>query len=81
MYDNKTDPKVVTLVSECEICGATKEAVFRAANDECKHQWATLRRVNVMATEDAKIPSYSCYEQQCGKCGELRRVNLSKGKE
>lgn len=81
MYDNKDDPKATTIVSECDICGRTKETVFRAAPlSECRHQWVHIRRVNVMKDETSKIPLYAVYEQKCEKCGDMRRLDMSKEK-
>jgi hypothetical protein len=78
MYDNKDDPKVTTVVNSCDICGRISQTVTKAAG-VCFHHWVTLRRVNVMANETDKIPIFHAIEQQCNKCGDVRKVNLKKG--
>jgi hypothetical protein len=75
MYDDKDDPKVTTIISECEICGHAKRAVFKAEG-VCFHYWKTLRRVGVWKDKTDTLPFAFSYEQQCEKCGDLREVKL-----
>jgi hypothetical protein len=72
MYDNKDNPQVTTVVSQCEICGRTKRDVFEAAG-HCFHKWVTLRRVSIWG-KDPKYPTGFSHEQQCEKCGAIRTV-------
>jgi len=80
MYDNPQDPKVTTVVSSCDICGRTTEAVFMAKG-VCQHHWETFQRVSVMPKDTKsingdEIPLFYSFNQKCTKCGDLRKVDM-----
>lgn len=77
MYDNKDDPKITTLVSDCEICGITKRDVY-GAEGVCVHKWLIQQKINIMGKQSSPsgIPLYHAYILRCERCGELKREDM-----
>ena len=75
MFDDPSNPKVTTVVSECEICGRLKQTVFRAEG-VCQHQWVTDNKSAVWEKPTDKFPAYHRIEQHCSRCGEVRAVDM-----
>lgn len=81
MFDDPTNPKVTTVVSECELCGRVQHTVIKAAG-VCTHKWTTYTRIAVFDKPDAQRPGHYRAHQTCDRCGEERAVDLmpEKGK-
>lgn len=80
MFDDPNNPKVTTVVCQCEICGRVAKTAIKAEG-VCLHKWKTERRIPVFSSDDDKRPVYHRIEQNCVRCGEERAVDLRTEKE
>lgn len=78
MFDKPEDPKVTTIVLQCDLCGRISKQVVRAEGvaPPCAHKWATYQRNSVFENDNAKRPTHHRINQRCEKCGEERCVDL-----
>jgi hypothetical protein len=77
MFDDPANPKVTTVIAECEVCGRTERKVFKAEG-ACVHKWITDRRSAVYESHEGedKRPIYHRLDQHCEYCGDVRAIDL-----
>lgn len=78
MQDDPISPKAVTIIRECEICGALDERKFNGPTRVCPpHKWVQDgARSAVWGEPTDKHPIYYRVHQRCELCGEVRAVDL-----
>lgn len=77
MEDDPKDPRQVTIIRECEICGELDEQKFSGPQRRCPpHKWEQTGKSAVWAKEGDKFPAYDRIYQRCELCGEQRAIDM-----